>query len=66
MNYLNLLSPDDQVLQWLWEIARRADVLASRQTANRLSDRRIWLQAEFAVFEQAELARPRALLMVAG
>ena len=66
MKYLNLLPPDDQVLQWLLEIARRADVLASGRRVAGLSDRRIWLLAEFAVFEETETARPRAPLMTAG
>lgn len=66
MKFLNLLPPDDQVLQWLLEIARRADALSVRHGVNRASDRRIWLQAELAVFEEAERARPRVLLMSAS
>ncbi|MEI6464673.1 MAG: hypothetical protein WCQ89_08100 [Verrucomicrobiota bacterium] len=66
MKYLNLLPPDDQVLQWLLEIARRADALASRRGVNSVSDRQIWLKAEFAVFEETERARPQAVLMSAS
>lgn len=66
MKPLTFLSPDDQVLLWLLEIARRADLLALRHGPGRLSDRRIWLLAEFAVFEETERARPLALALAAG
>lgn len=39
-------------------VARRADELARRFHANRDTDRRLWLRAEFEVFERAERVQP--------
>jgi len=35
-------------------VARRADELAGRHGGTREADRRVWLRAEFEVFERAE------------
>ena len=66
MNILPFPSPDDQVLQWLLETARRADANALRIRADRDADRQIWLRAELEVFERQERAKPRMPLMSAG
>jgi len=66
MKILPFPLPDDPVLQWLFEIARRADATAFRIHADRDADRQIWLRAELEVFEREERAKPRMPLMTAG
>jgi len=62
MNVEPTLSSDEQVLQWLLEVARRADELAGRLRPSPAMARGIWLRAEFEVFERAERIAPSAVL----
>jgi hypothetical protein len=50
------LLAEEQLFQWLLSVARRADQLARFCVALPDVDRRIWLRAEFEVFERLETA----------
>ena len=50
------LLAEEQLFQWLLSVARRADQLARFCGALPEDDRRIWLRAEFEVFERLETA----------
>ncbi len=56
------LPPDEQVLQWLLSVARRADATTRVAAASRDLARRAWLRAECEVFELIELAHADGLL----
>ena len=46
------VAQSERILDTLLLVARRADVLARRQQkAGRETDRRVWLRAEFEIFE---------------
>ena len=62
MNIESTLSSDEQVLQWLKLVARRADALASRSYLVPAKARGIWLRAELEVFEEAERIARLAVL----
>lgn len=47
-------SPDDQIVQLLLRVARRADAAVRATVVNRSHDRRVWLRAECEVFELME------------
>ena len=65
MNTEIAFSPDEQLLQWLLKVARRADELSGRtRVVEPGAARRVWLRAEFEIFEWAERAAPTALLVV--
>ena len=57
-----IFSSDELVLQWLWQVARRADEAGRTTKAHRRSDRQRWLRAECEVFE---LVNTEALLLPA-
>jgi hypothetical protein len=50
------LVAEEQLFQWLLSVARRADQLARFCVAMPDIDRRVWLRAEFEVFERLEVA----------
>ena len=56
----SLTSDDARLLAWLGAVARRADALAAGGRGDPVSDRRIWLRAEFEFFERLERSRPRS------
>ena len=51
----------DELTELLRRVARRADCLQADDHGGWHSDRRLWLRAEFEVFEQFERERPTAL-----
>jgi hypothetical protein len=53
---------DDQLLLWLFTVARRADELSTGLFISRDVDRRTWLRAEFELFERTERRSRVALL----
>jgi hypothetical protein len=55
-------APADELLELQLRVARHADVLARRSRYSRDMDRRLWLRAEYEVFERMERARPVVLL----
>ena len=58
--------PDEQVLQWLLSVARRADATTRVAVASRDLARRVWLRAECEVFELIERANSDGLLRTVG
>ena len=53
-----LFSSDEQVLQWLWQVARRADEKGRTTKGLRGVDRQVWLRAECEVFERVNAEMP--------
>ena len=51
----------DELNELLRRVARRADSLQAASNCGRHHDRRVWLRAEFEVFEQFEREQPTAL-----
>ena len=66
MNFAHSPSSDELISQWLLEVASRADELTQAANTARDSDRRIWLRAEFEIFERVERARRFAVLATAA
>lgn len=56
---------DDELTMLQLRVARRADALAARAEYLAMDDRRVWLRAEFEIFELVERACP-TLLVAAG
>ncbi len=52
-------APTELVLETLRRVARRADALSGKlKSTTRESDRRVWLRAEFEIFDTLERTHP--------